>query len=126
MSVAGRPLELRLHTRAAIFRNQLEPAIRRQICVPYFFTMLIPIPGTANNSASLRGQVAAIARSARSPKTRNAGIFLFFASLNRQARKVCSIRIFGSGTAAPVLACPDCARALAPENVLDLLEFLFR
>src|SRR5260370_7672572 len=90
--------------------------------------MFIPIPGTANNSASLRGQVAAIPRSARSPKTRNAGIFLCLASLNRHARKACSIRIFGSGTAAPVLAFPDCVRAVALGDALDLLEsfILFR
>ena len=77
--------------------------------------MFIPIPGTATNSASFRGQVAAIPRSARSPKTRNAGIFLCLASLSRLARKACSIRICGSGsrTAAPVLAGPDCVRAVA-------------
>ena len=87
------------------------------------------MPGTANRSASFWGQVVAIPSSARSPKTRNAGIFLCFATpLNRQARKACSIRICGcpSDLAAPLSACLDCVRAVALGDALDLLEFFFR
>jgi hypothetical protein len=46
-------------------RNRyFEPAIKRKICGPYLFTMLSPMPGNANNSASVCGQVATMLRSA--------------------------------------------------------------
>src|ERR1700737_3022644 len=63
----------------------------------------MPMPGTASNSASLWGQLVAIPFSARSPKIRNAGMFLRSASLRRQARKACSMRVSFSGSDAAVL-----------------------
>src|ERR1700756_5024343 len=61
-------------------------------------------------------------------QTQNAVILLCFPSLNRQARKACSIRICGcrSDPAAPVSACLDCVRAVVLGDALDLLEIFFR
>src|ERR1700761_8378185 len=60
----------------------------------------MPIPGTASRSESVLGQELAILRKVRSPKMRKAGIFLRFASVNRQARNACSRRACRSGGAA--------------------------
>jgi len=62
---------------------QCEAAISRKMCAPYFLTMPGPIPCTASSSSSFVGAVAAILSSARSPKIRNAGTLLRFASFKR-------------------------------------------
>ena len=55
------------------------------------------MPGTASRSESVLGHELAILRKVRSPKIRKAGIFLRFASVNRQARNACSRRACRSG-----------------------------
>src|ERR1700726_2156406 len=88
----------------------------------------MPMPGTASNSASLWGQLVAIPFSARSPKIRNAGMFLRSASLRRQARKACSMRVSFSGSDAAVLVLGglDSVRPVVLGEALDLLDFFWR
>src|SRR5258705_12397258 len=90
--------------------------------------MLMAMPGRASNSASLWGQLVAIRFSARSPKIRNAGMFLRSASLRRQARKACSMRVSFSGSAAVVLVLGglDWVRPVGFGEALDLLNFFWR
>lgn len=106
----------------------VEPAIKRKIWGPYFFTMLSPMPGNASNSASVCGPVATMLRSAWSPKIRNAGMFLCLASLNRQLLKACStlVWLFASDAPAPVPVCTGWIRDAAFGDVLDFPDFFFR
>src|SRR5579864_1843952 len=79
----------------AIARRLLQPPFSRstrQICVPYFSTVLIPNPGTASNSWVVPGRLVARALSVRSLKIRNAGTPRRRASTNRQVRSAASRR----------------------------------
>src|ERR1700751_1808409 len=82
----------------------------------------MPIPGTASRSESVLGHELAILRKVRSPKIRNAGIFLRFASVNRHARNACSRRACRSGGGAGS-AEDDFANLLCAGEVSGNLRF---
>src|SRR5215472_9292185 len=77
----------------------------REISVPYFSTVLIPIPGTASNSWVVPGRLVARALSVRSLKIRNAGTPRRRASTRRQTRSAASRRESGPATVSGLDAC---------------------
>ena len=97
--------------------------------IPYFSTVLIPIPGTASNSSLVPGRLVARALSVRSLKIRNAGTPRRRASTRRQTRNAASRResdaasapsTFGIGLGPPTVSGLD-----APFRVAETAGLVF-
>ena len=80
--------------------------------IPYFSTVLIPIPGTSSNSSLVPGRLVARALSVRSLKIRNAGTPRRRASTRRHTRSAASRR----ESDAPSTPCASCI-GLGPATV---------